>query len=357
VVPLLLVAGSLAQAADWTDAWRGSRWHVELEETLPRGVTFAAEANRAFRTRAFQLDAVLDCPEVVPSGKSSALVQCRFEAVSLRATVRGTASGELFSEADTAVLTDTVRRLQSTRIEITLSEDGKVTAVDLMDLKGTTRWESESRETLRRMAWDLVAGLSLKRPADWEQGWTEKNTPLMRAPLEPGGMGLSRTAHQYSVVEGTRVVASGGEGSFTAPYVPWESSFAGNSVSAPGQRGGPTRSSDTGPITGATADDSGRLSEVGPGGLANTPTDLTFSGELRSVAVFDQAGWLTERIYTMVARPTASSIGNMQGVSVYTNAHLRRIGAETPTLGPTQLVTPPGTKIDGIPEWVPVQTF
>jgi hypothetical protein len=350
---LLFSAGAFAQTADWTDAWRGSRWHIELEETLPRGVTFAAEANRAFRTRAFQLDGILSCPDVVPSGKGAALVQCRIEAISLRATVRGPASAGLFSEGDNVVLTDTVRRLQSTRIEVTITDDGKVTAVDLMDLKGTTRWESESRETLRRMAWELVAGWSLKRPDTWEQGWVEKNTPLLRAPLEPGGMGLSRTTHQYSVVEGSRVVASGGEGSFTAPYIPWEASFAGKSVTESGTPGGPTR--DNGVVTGATAE--GRPSEVGPGTLANTPSDLTFSGELRSVAVFDDAGWLTERIYTMVARPTASSVGNMQGVSVYTNAHVRRLGDEVPELAPTQLVAPPGVSYEGVPAWVPIQTF
>lgn len=360
LLPVWLVMGaSPAHAADWTDAWRGSRWHVQLEETLPRGLMIAAEANRAFRTRAYQLDAVLDCAEVLPQGKGAALVRCGFTQLSMRATVRGEASAHLFTETDTKVLEDTVRRLQSTRVDVTITDDGKVTAVDLPDLKGTTRWESESRETLRRMAWDLVAGFSLKRPDDWKSGWVEKNTPLLRPPLEPGSMGLSKTTHQYAVVEGTPVVSSGGEGSFTSQYIPWESSFEGNSINTPGQGGGPTRSSSTGPVTGATASESGRMTEVTPGGGSGpTPTDLTFSGELRSVAVFDPSDVLTERIYTMVARPTASSIGNMQGVSVYANAHLRRLTPdETVDVGTTHLVTPPGVTIEGIEGWEPVPTF
>ncbi len=354
----LALGAAEAVAAGWTDAWQGSRWHIDLEETLPSGVMLAAEENRAFRTRALQMTAVVACPEVTPVGKNNAALGCTFEALSVRAMVRGATAGDSFVETDNRTVADVARRLSAGRVEVTVTQDGRVTAVDLPDLKGTTRWESESRETLRRMAWDLVAGWSLKRPDDWEQGWIEKNTPILRAPLEPGGMGLSRTTHQFSVVEGRKVVVSGGEGSFTAAYVPWESAFAGNSVSESGARGGPNRSSSTGPVTGATADDSGRLSEVRPGTAANTPTDMTFSGEMRSVAVYDDAGRLTERIYTMTARPTASSVGNMQGLSVFSNAHVRRLAPdEKPEVGASTVVAPPGVAIEGVPAWVPVETF
>lgn len=356
MVGLLAWVADAARADDWTDAWRGSRWILEVEETTASGVMFRAEENRSFRTRALQVSAVVTCPEVA-AGKSSAVLSCTFEALALRATPRSQNAAEVLADVNDNVLQDMVRRMRSTPVEVTVTDDGKVTAVDLPGLKGTTRWESESRETLRRIAWDLVAGWSMKRPESWEAGWVEKNTPLLRPPLEPGATGLSKTEHVFALVEGTKVVSSTGHGSFTAPYVPWESTYVGKSVHVEGTKGGATKDANGAP-TGGTRDTSGRMTEATPDTLANTPSDMTLSGDLRSVAVFDDGGHLAERIYTMAAKPTASSLGNMQGLSVTTNAHLRRLAPdEAADVGATTIVAPRGTTIEGIPTWEPIPTF
>jgi hypothetical protein len=350
------LASAPALAADAADAWRGARWVMELEETTASPVTLAAEENRSFRTRALQLSAVVTCPEATVAGRK-VTVRCTFESLALRATPRSDEAARNLVTTNDAVLADVARRLTSGAVELVVSDRGKVTAVDLPDLKGTTRWESESRETLRRLAWDLAAGWSLDRPDTWKSGWVEKNTPLLRPPLEPGAMGLSRTEHGFAVVEGLQVVSSQGRGTFTAPYVPWESSYEGKSIHGAGQAGGVTRDANNA-ITGVTADRSGTSTEQRPDALSSLPTDLTLEGELRSVAVFDAEGRLTERIYTMAARPTASSVGNMQGWSVTSNAHLRRLApGEQVDVGVTGVVAPRGTTLEGLPAWVPVSTF
>lgn len=352
-----LVLSAHAQSAS-DSGWPGSRWLVEIEETTPSPLELSAEENYSFRTRALQVQAVLACPKVNPLGKNSE-VECTFEAVALRATPRSLDPNEALNPHNPEVLTNMVARMVGTRLVFITSEDGRVTAVDLPDVEARNRRESESRETLRRLAFDMASSFHLKRPADWQAGWTEKNSLLLRAPTQPSSTGMSKTRHAVDVIDGATVVQSTGSGTFTSPYIPWEYSYEGkittfgSSGTSSVPRGG------LGPVGAANTSVANDGRPVGASVDPSTPTDYTFSGTMSSVTVLDVAtGLPMERVWATLGKPTASSLGNMQGLSVYYAGRLRRLGpTEVATLGATEVVAPPGSTLEGIGVWVPLTTL
>jgi hypothetical protein len=355
-----LAAAAPASTVDLTPQWAGSRWLLAVEETTPSPVELSAEENFSFRTRALQVEAVLECPTAQAAGKQID-VACTLGAVALRATPRTLARNEALNPGNQKVLESIVARLQGQSVLLRVTQDGRVLTVDLPGLPAGTRRESDSREILRRVVFDLVAGFHLRRPADWQGGWQEKNTVLLRAPTQPGSSGLSQVTHSVVVVEGTTVVQAEGEGTFTSPYEPWEFSYAGRMSQRGSNSGAVTRdtstsTSSTSSSSSPTAIDDGRLMGVGPTASSATPTDYTFTGTLSGVAVVDaETAFPIERVWATLGRPNASSIGNMQGLSVYYAGKLRRLGAtESPTLGATEVVAPPGQSLEGLGVWVPI---
>lgn len=358
MIPWLILAAS-AQSTPET-AWPGSRWLVEIEETTPSPLELSAEENYSFRTRALQMQSVLACPKATPLGKNLE-VECRFESVALRATPRSLDPGEALNPHNPEVLTNMVGRLAGTRVVFVMSPDGRVVTVDLPDIEVGNRRESESRETLRCLAFDVVSSFHLKRPEDWKGGWTEKNSLLLRAPTRPASSGMSKTEHSVSQIEGQTVIQSTGSGTFTSPYEPWEFNYNGkitsfgNTGTGQGKGGG----GGLGPVGTAnpTAANDGRSTGSQP--AATTPTDYTFAGTMSSVTVFDPAtGLPAERVWATLGTPTASSLGNMQGLSVYYAGRLKRLGpTEAAALGATEVVAPPGSKLEGIGIWVPLTTL
>ena len=343
--------------------WEGSRWLIEIEETTPGPIELSAEDNKSFRTRAVQLQAVLACPTASRFGKKSAEIDCRVESIAIRATPRSTDPGEATNPDNLRVLVDMGARLQAGLLRITASTDGRITTVDLPNLQASNRRESESREVLRRLMFDAVSGFHLKRPDDWQTlgAWTEKNTALLRAPTEPASVGQSKTEHTVSTVDGITVIQSTGDGTFAAPYIPWEYSYDGQFAQHGTSSGGPGARASMGNLGGgaASAANDGRMVGAGTAPLASTPTDRTFAATLTSVAVMDEAnGMASERVWAMLGRATASSLGNMQGMSLYYAGRVRRLGeTESVEIGLTEVVAPPGQQVPGLNPWTPIATF
>ncbi|MEZ4235823.1 MAG: hypothetical protein R3F59_06610 [Myxococcota bacterium] len=99
---------------------------------------------------------------------------------------------------------------------------------------------------------------------------------------------------------------------------------------------------------------------TGVGSSPATPAvDRTFAGELSSVAVIDPAtGLPSERVWVMRGRATASSVGNMQGYSLFYSGKVRRLGAnEAVSLGTTEVVAQPGETIEGVGVWTPISAM
>ncbi|MCA9491205.1 MAG: hypothetical protein KC621_14845, partial [Myxococcales bacterium] len=284
---MFLVLDGRALADEWTASWRDSRWHVLVEQTLPAPVELAAEENLSFRTRALQWEAILACDEVTPLGRRSAEVDCRFEGVSLRATPRKASVRDL----DEEVLTSVVDRLLAARVRLGLNRDAGVSTVDLLDVAATTRRESDGREQLRRLVSDLVAPLRLAREAD-EQAWTERNTALVRPCGQANSTGTSRVHHQRIEHDGQILVESSGTGTFTTPFVPYETRMGENVPHAKAESvivGKKQASSISGTYeVPVVAYDERMVPAYAPG--PTTPSDQLFEAELTSVSIPQRKG-------------------------------------------------------------------
>src|SRR5262245_47652820 len=190
-----------AFAADPASIWAGSRWSLAIEETTPAPVELSAEENYSFPTRAIQVEAVMSCPSAT-AGAKQIEVSCTLDAIAVRATPRTLSPAEATNPANERVLDSIISRLQGTTVAIIVGHDGRLVDVDLPAITVRTRRESESRESLRRLVFDLVAGFHLRHPEDWTGGWTEKNTALLRAPTQPASSGLSMMKNSVSQVNG-----------------------------------------------------------------------------------------------------------------------------------------------------------
>jgi hypothetical protein len=363
LIQFALVAQAAPEAT--SSPWKGSRWFIEIEETTPSPIELSAEDNFSFRTRAVQVQAVLSCPKAEPLGKKLEIT-CKIESLAWRSTPRTLQPDEALHPSNQPVLDSVVDRLQGTRVVFMLTPDGRVTTVDLPDVVANNRRESESREILRRVAYDLVAGFSLETPETLAAGssWVEKNSALLRAPTEPALLGGTKTEHSLSQVEGVDVVQSTGSGSFTAPYIPWEFAYDGGVTNISGGSDGGARTSggmgSGGPASvSVSAATSGRPVSSGPEVLATTPSEKSFSGTLTSVTVLAPGSKMPqERVWVMRAGATASSVGTMQGTSLYYAGRLRRLEPmEAVQMGPTEIIAPPGQKLEGIGTWVPMSTL
>jgi hypothetical protein len=344
----LLLAGITAASADSLDALEGSRWLFEVEETTPVPVELNADFNKTFRTRALQMRAVVSCPTMNRFGKKKADLDCVFEDVALIATPRFTDPRPDLVEAHNAVLTDLVRTLTGTRVMITMHVDGRLLAVDLPDAQGGNRRQNEIRENLRRLAADIVAGLHLQREETVQGDWVERNSQLVHPPAVGISRGVSRLDHAVSVVEGQTVVQTSGDGTFTTPFVPQEFDYSG--------KVGTTTSQNRTPEGASNALQGGREVDAAGQPAATTPTDFIFRGQLTGVAVLDDDGLPVERVWAMLGGPSASSVGNFMGASLWYAGRQRRLADdETVDLGPSHVVAPPGTTWEGVPSWTPLE--
>ncbi|MBX2799887.1 MAG: hypothetical protein KTR31_19565 [Myxococcales bacterium] len=365
---LSLFTASLAQAkptAEALEGWKSTRWHIEMEQTLPVPVELAATFNHSFRTRGLQVRAVVSCPTFERYGKSKASLTCRFEELSVKATPRRLNQAPTVYAQNERVIADVETRLKEHAFEVVVSADGRIVSVDLPELEWRNRRESENREVLRRIVYDLVAPWHLRRDDEWKLGFVERNSVLIRAPGQPGGTGRSKMEHSVSEVEGRRVLQSKAKGGFTAPYEPFvngQSGLTEESVALNDSdgRGAGNPSASVGSVATSGAPGSQSTTSIGLDGARNAeaPTDYTFTGELTSVAVVDDHGRVTERVWAMLGKPTASSLGNFQNASVWYAGHARELDeGERPAVGTSGLVAPPGVKTDRVPAWVPLSTF
>jgi hypothetical protein len=346
---VLLLLSVAARATDVTSAWTGTRWHIEIEETTPAPLELAAIEDASFQTRAVQVSGVFSCPTVRTFGKAKAEVRCVVDDLAMRATPRTVDQPTTVTASNNAVLADLVQRMRGATVLVTVTDDGRVETVALEGVPDTNRRESEQAEVLRRLMFDVFAGFHLRRDAGWKAGWSEKASQLLRAPTQPQGMGSTRMDHAVSAIEGSTVVQSSGKGTFTSVYEPWEPAVANPSGSAARRAG----------AAGAQPTAGDANAQLSPTGTQAVPTDRTFEGSITSVAVVDSdTGWPTERVWAMLASPTASSVGSLQGTSIWYAGRLSRIQAgEKVDLGATQVVSPPKIHVDGLPDWDPLETI
>jgi hypothetical protein len=360
----LLLALTHVASADPLDALAGSRWLMEVEETTPVPVELNADYNKTFRTRAMQLAAVLSCPSVRRISKKKADLECVYEDIQLIATPRFSSPTPALIEAHDAVLRDLDDTLTGSRVVLTMHVDGRILAVDLPDAQGGNRRQNEIRENLRRLTADVVVGLHLQRSDPVAESWVEKNSQLVHPPAVGISRSVNRLEHTVAKVDGQTVVQTKGDGTFTTPFVPLEFQYSGKIGTTTTQDrqlegsgafsggGGMARTGGGGTMAG------GRTVDAAGQPDATTPTDFIFRADLTSVAVLDEHGIPVERVWALLGAPSASSVGNFMGASLWYAGRQRRLGPdEEVTLGDSHVVAPPGTTWEGVPSWTPIEAM
>lgn len=292
----------------WDDV-SGRRWLVENEVQLPMFMWWRAENNRQARVAAYQIRTILDCGEAARLGRKSWEVICSIEDISIRAAPIDAAQGLL-----QPILEEIDNKLTGAHLQVTMSRDGRVTNLDLEGVGKRNRRISSMTETLRLVLGRTVAGLDLQLPKKGVIGgtgeiWAQYRSQIFKAPNGLGTQGASQTLHQvYRVEDDARLVVQ----------------TRGRGMVAPGSG-----------------------SDSGPSNYYDT--------RLESVAVFDPAaGALTERVWTAVGWPTASSAMSegTAGIPYGQRGSLRLLApGEGIEIGPTIETTPPGQTASTIQRW------
>lgn len=352
----ILTAALIAGPAFAVDpaAWKGTRWVIGVEEVLPREVLWQAVTNEEFIIKAAQARVVLACDQAEPEGKRT-VVTCRVEEAAIQAIPHGYEPSERELENSLIVIEEMVTRLESAPIEFVLDKHGAVVRADALLPEARNDRERTSNERIRQLATDLVTGFSLRQPKAWTGTWAEYNPKLARVPATPAAGGSSSFTHSAAETDGRVVIQSVGSGYVEAYYVPWELESAGRVAG--------TRRSDTA-VEGATMQSGGSTTGVsrinegtaagGASAVGSTPETVKYDISLRSVAVVNDDR-LTERVWSVAGAGTASSISSFEGVNLWYSGQLRQLEPnETPDLGATRLVAPPGVTIGDLPPWDPM---
>ena len=211
------------------------------------------------------------------------------------------------------------------------------------------------------MVTDLAMGFTMQHPSTgWESTWGERNGPLFRVPSAPQANTASNQVHVGQRVDDRMVIQTVTQGVATVsiPYQAWELNSGtkvarelSQDVNLEGGGGLSTPDGDT-----STTISGGKLQNNGAQAVSSTPEARVFLGNLQSITIIDESnGTMLERLWTVVGQSTANSIGSTQGVNVWYNGHLRRLGpAEEIDIGTSVLVHQPETAIEGLDAWTPL---
>jgi hypothetical protein len=365
---IVLLLGGPA-AADEAALWQDTRWVLEAESIVPVPIRLAAVTNTELLTKATQLRAVVHCDEAEAHGKKSTVVRCKFESVALKAVPHSDKPSQRELTNSQATVDDVVGRLKSGRLEFVRNHKGKITRVDVLDLSNGNSRERDSVEVLRLLATDLVMGFTMAAPpSGWESTWGERNGPLFRVPAARQANTANNQVHVGAKVDGRLVVQTITQGTATMaiPYDAWELASgdkvtmglsedeqlegAGGIATPDGAGGGLGAAS-----SGTTSVAGGTLKNGGATASAATPELRTYSGNLQSITVIDEDdSSMAERLWTVMGSSTGS-VGASQGVNVWYNGHLRRLGQdEHVDVGTSTLVHQPETPIEGLQPWSPL---
>lgn len=236
-----------AEASPWT---RSHRYYLEANVELPTFMWFATAFNQQARVTAFEVRLVTRCD---PMGLERANVYelaCAIEDVSLSARGMPQEAGLL-----QPILEELDLALSDSTVQLRVHADGHLRNIDLEDaMFRRNRRVGRINETLRLVLARAFAGFDVALPSGEEQ-WVQYSSWLMRAPASIGSTGGVELVN--------RVVERSGE------FV--------------------------------------RVQSVGKGLIVPGEGVDRFDARLVSEAWIDPSGKVTDREWTVLAAPTASS--------------------------------------------------
>jgi len=291
--------------------WDNTRWKVETELVLPFRLPLNREINQGFQTRAIQMETVFLCSKTWKLGRKSWEVDCTIEDFAIRSAVRQKNPRPTHIETVRSVLGEIDQRLTGARIQIQVSDDGRVTNFDLEGVSKDNRRLSEMHEVQRQLMRQVLAGfhMRLRKGRALKIGkWHEYNSEIMTVPVPPeltASAGSSLVVHYLNAYDGHVLVQSIGEGGLYVDY------------------GG------------------GR--------------EVTYVARLDGVAIFDpNEGYMIERVWTLRGDPSASA---QFGLGYWHTGQIAMLGRDDLVkLGDTGPVAAQGIEIEGLISWVPMRS-
>ncbi|HMV66893.1 MAG TPA: hypothetical protein PKA64_08595 [Myxococcota bacterium] len=309
--------------------WDHTRWYAEMQIGFPSPFRFYGRTNTEFRATALQVRSVLLCEKTWRRGSRQYEVLCDIEDVSLRGV-----SYEMSNTHVSEVLQELDDDLSKAKVRLYVTDDGRIENVDFENFPANNRREQVRRENARQIFVRLMSSFHMKLPRSssmHEGQWVEYDSPLFLlptaqlteedlaameasgspAPVRLASMGGSNVLNQLDKYKGQLVVQSVGT---------------------------------------ATISD----------GSEDEDSENFYAVKFNGVAIYDpSSGIMTERVYALAGRATASSalaLGGSGGGYFHTG-RVRMITKDAKIdVGETGRSGPPnGVALHGQIPWVPIE--
>lgn len=174
---LALLLSSLSLAGDLAVRWEPGatvRYHAESRMDVPGGLVFLGAVNTEARARVVELALDLSCQGAAK--KKGAAVSCEVDQVRLGGEA---VTGE--QERLDRALAENARLLEDARVSFEVSEDGRLTNVDLKGTPDADARLNYTGELLRLLVRRAVAPLDLQLPKNGDdpgKPWRQSGAPL-----------------------------------------------------------------------------------------------------------------------------------------------------------------------------------
>jgi hypothetical protein len=311
--------------ADKFARWDHTRWYAEMQLGFP--VPFPIYARFNFETRlvALQLRASISCEKTWRRGKKSFEVLCDVEEVGLQGVTYDNKS-----EHAVDILRELDASIENAKLRLYVTDDGRVSNVDLEDFPALNQREQVIREQARQICLRLMAGFHMRLPkaqAMHEGQWVEYEAPVF---LLPNPVFWNESRGQLQMGTG---VASRGGGMLIHQLNKYKGHLVVQSIGT------------------ATASD----------GNEDDTQENFYSLKYDGVSIYDpNTGVMTERVYALHGETTASSpLADGFGGSLYFHAGRIRMLDQTTKIptGPTARVVPPvwQSKFPDLPVWTSLE--
>lgn len=293
--------------------WDDTRWFVKTEVAFPAPLRLYANRNYEIDVWRLAVRTVFACEKDWKMTRHKWQVHCTIEDIGLQAAAEEDPNllvpVDEMRRRNREVLDELDAKLTGAAMQLQVTDDGRVTGVDLEGVEKDNQREKAVQEALRQIMTRAIVGYTLRlRKNDMlgKGAWVEYDSRLMSMPVSDGtsSRGSSVLLHNLSHVDGHVVVQSAGKGMIGDDY-----NF--------------------------------------------------FLAEYTGVSVFDpEVGFMTERVWALRGKATGSSayaIG--QRAPEYFHAGRLRMLApdDHPDCGTTQQAAFPNTAVEGLPAWMPLE--
>lgn len=301
------------------------RWHVQTEVITPMRQPFGTAQHQVW-SNAWQVEAIIHC-RLDGSDRDLRETICTIERAAVRVHV------EKGKSKDTESIRQMANWLKGMRVQLQVNAKGRVPNLDLDGLSERNERERDLVLAQRTLLQQVQGAFHMEIPKENPIGasWVSYQEPILGMVSSFPGMSTVEVAHRIDPLDGHWVQQSSGRATSTIPV--------------PNPRAGmmcfPSDPDNNCP--------QGRVSE--PPHLRDL--EFTYALDLNAVSVIDpDAGYPTERVWSVLGSPTASSPG--QPGDYWTAGKLQMLQPDQVVpLGRSGLVAARGTRNrGGLLPWV-----